>query len=81
MNSNSGIENAFETYLQGHIHPEVQPLFRREVKLGTISMEGFLRLARHFQANHEAFDAQLENQATVIEASKRFEDRRIEQEY
>lgn len=57
-----GFEAQFETYLQGHIHPDVQPAFRREVKLGTVSIEGFFRLAEHFQANHDAFDSDLAQQ-------------------
>ena len=55
-------EKAFETYLQGHVHPEVQPQARRltHPTLGRISMEAYLALADHFQANHEAFDRDLD---------------------
>lgn len=56
----SDFEQRFETYLQGHIHPEVQPLVRRAVRVGQVSMEGFLDIAGIFQANHEAFDRDLD---------------------
>lgn len=52
-------EERFEHYLQGHFHPDVAPQARREVRLGHITMEAFLRLAGVFQANHEAFDNDL----------------------
>lgn len=53
------IKEQFEHYLQGHIHPDVQPAARRitHPELGRISMEAFLDVAGIFQANHEAFDA------------------------
>ena len=47
----------FETYLQSHVHPDVQPLARRAVQVGQVSIEGFLEIASIFQANHEALDA------------------------
>lgn len=56
-------EERFETYLQGHIHPDVQPQARRMVRVGQVSMEGFLEAASVFQANHEALDAQIEASA------------------
>ncbi len=57
-------EQKFETYLQGHIHPDVQPQARRltHPTLGRITIETYLDLADHFQANHEAFDADLQQQ-------------------
>lgn len=52
-------EHRLEGYLQGHFHPEVAPLVRREIKLGSVSIEGFLRLADIFQENHMALDEQM----------------------
>lgn len=57
------LEHDLEHYLQGHMHPDVQPLVRREIRLGTVSIEGFLRLADVFQASHEAYDSQLVDEA------------------
>lgn len=50
-------EHQLEHYLQGHFHPDVAPQVRREIRLGNVSIEGFLRLADIFQANHEALDS------------------------
>lgn len=49
----------FETYLQSHIHPDVQPAARRltHERLGSVSMEAFLDVADIIQASHEALDA------------------------
>ena len=58
----SEFENRFETYLQGHLHPDVHPAARRlthEV-LGSMSMEAFLAAADVFQASHESFDRDLD---------------------
>lgn len=64
----SDVEHQFEHYLQGHIHPDIQPVVRREVKLGTVSMEGFLRLATDvFQANHDAMDDTLVHETAHFE--------------
>lgn len=52
----SELEHQLEHYLQGHFDPDVAPQVRREINLGTVSIEGFLRLADVFQANHEALD-------------------------
>lgn len=57
MGEPQGFEHQLEHYLQGHFHPDVAPQVRREIQLGTVSVEGFMRLAGIFQANHEALDA------------------------
>ncbi len=59
----SDLEHKFEHYLQGHFHPDVQPSVRREIRVGTVSIEGFMRLADVFQANHEALDDQMVQEA------------------
>lgn len=61
-------EHRFEHYLQGHIHPDVQPLARRltHPTLGRISMQSFLEVADLFQANHEAFDHDLDQGQAVV---------------
>ena len=58
----SEFEQRFETYLQSHVHPDVQPAARRltHEKLGSMSMEAFLDAADVFQASHEAFDRDLD---------------------
>ena len=64
------LEHRLEHYLQGHFHPDVQPSVRREIRVGTVSIEGFLRLTGVFQANHEALDASMviqEDTLPVIE--------------
>lgn len=66
-------ENQLERYLQGNFHPEVAPLIRREIRLGTVSVEGFLRLADVFHANHEALDEELADQGMLT-----FEDTRVD---
>lgn len=55
----NNLEHQLEHFLQGHFHPDVAPKVRREIRLGTTSIEGFLRLAEVFQANHEALDASM----------------------
>ncbi len=52
-------EGRLEAYLADKFHPNVAPHIRREIALGTISIEGFLRLADVFQANHDALDADM----------------------
>lgn len=58
----SEFTDRFETYLQSHVHPDVQPAARRltHEKLGSMSMEAFLDAADVFQASHEAFDRDLD---------------------
>lgn len=72
MGEPQGFEGQLEHYLQGHFHPDVAPQVRREIQLGTISIEGFMRLADIFKANHEALDdgliAQVESLDNVIRA-------------
>lgn len=55
----SHLEQDLEHYLQGHFHPDIAPHVRREIHVGMVSIEGFLRLADIFQANHDAMDAEL----------------------
>lgn len=49
-------EHQLEHYLQGHYDPEVASKVRREIRLGTVSCEGFMRLDRIFHENFEALD-------------------------
>lgn len=57
MAQQEGYVERFETYLQSHVHPDVQPQARREVQLDHVTMETFLRLAGIFEANQEAIEA------------------------
>lgn len=55
-------EHQLEHFLQGHFHPDVQPLVRRAIKQEVFDAAGFLAMADIFQANHEALDGQLAQQ-------------------
>lgn len=61
----SEFEHQLEHYLQGHFHPDVAPQVRREINLGTVSIEGFLRLAGVFQANHDAIDGDMVRDGSI----------------
>jgi len=45
-----------EHYMQGHIHPDVQPRVRREITEGVYTVAGFLACMDTAQANHDAID-------------------------
>lgn len=59
-------EHQLEHYLQGHVHPDVQPQVRHEIRQGHLSAEAFLRIADVLQANHDAFDRDLEIGQAVV---------------
>jgi len=65
----SDFEQRFETYLQGHIHPDVQPAARRltHEKLGSMSMQAFLDAADVIQASNEAIEANQQQPQIAIQ--------------
>jgi hypothetical protein len=73
-------EHAFEHYLQGHYVDEVAAKVRREVRLGTVSCEGFVRLDRLFSENREALDDRLAEESVVFESGYDSEGRYIQLE-